>query len=156
MLRQPPRPKPFPPKPRRLPERKRMTIAVGILAADGVVIAADSQETVQNYWKGNQGKVWWSAYYGDSEKRNGRSAGVCAVACAGRAGYCDALTSRVIDVFKRTPDVVENEDVRALFEEETVKFHNVHVVPYIDPPEVPRGCPIVCWNSAAARLTSIV
>jgi len=46
--RQPvPAPRPFRPKPRQLPQRKRMTIAVGVLARTGVVIAADSQETVQ-------------------------------------------------------------------------------------------------------------
>src|SRR5687767_11420830 len=44
MLASPP-PKPRPqPIPRRLPQRKRMTIALGMLVADAVVIAADTQE----------------------------------------------------------------------------------------------------------------
>src|SRR5258708_636501 len=47
-------PKPLPrprPKPERLGERKRMTIALGILASDGIVLAADTQETA-GYFKG--------------------------------------------------------------------------------------------------------
>lgn len=133
----PPRPHPFLPKPRRLPERKRMTIAVGILASDGVVVAADSQETVQGYWKGNQGKVWWGGQYSDLTKTKGRSAGVCAVAGAGmRAGYIDALMQKFLRVFQGNPDVIQPDEVERLFEKEATKFHREHVAPYSDYPEV--------------------
>jgi 20S proteasome alpha/beta subunit len=52
-----PRPRlPFHPRPR-LPERKRMTIAIGLLGNHGVVLAADTQETITGYTKENVGKV---------------------------------------------------------------------------------------------------
>jgi hypothetical protein len=114
-----------------------MTIALGILASDGVVIAADSQETVQGYWKTNQGKITWSGFYGELRKTRGRSAGVCAIAGAGnRAGYVDALTSRLTAAFNGDPDAVQRGDVQSLFEAETLTFHREHVVPYSDLPEV--------------------
>ncbi len=56
MLTKPPHPY-TPPKPRRLPERKRMTIALGLLASDGLVIAADRQETHGNLIKLDQSKL---------------------------------------------------------------------------------------------------
>ena len=40
-----PRPPPFEPKKTRLPVRKRMTICIGMLAEDGIVIAADTEES---------------------------------------------------------------------------------------------------------------
>lgn len=46
----------FKPKSERLPVRKRMTIAIGILASDGVVIAADREEG-DGYLKNDSGKV---------------------------------------------------------------------------------------------------
>jgi 20S proteasome alpha/beta subunit len=42
-------PRPFQPKPRRLPERKRMTLIAALPYQDGVVIAADSLEAVGDY-----------------------------------------------------------------------------------------------------------
>jgi 20S proteasome alpha/beta subunit len=51
------RPKPrTAPKLKRLPDRKRMTIAIGLLTTEGLVIAADRQETV-GVQKLNQGKI---------------------------------------------------------------------------------------------------
>lgn len=52
----PPHPYPFlrppvPPKPRRLPGRKTVTIAAGFVCNEGIVIAADSQETIPGYTK---------------------------------------------------------------------------------------------------------
>ena len=54
-------PKPLPrhtprPKPQRLPERKRMTICIGIVASDGVVIAADREESSGDF-KNDTGKI---------------------------------------------------------------------------------------------------
>lgn len=114
-----------------------MTIALGILASDGVVIAADSQETVQGYWKGNQGKVWWAGQYSDLKKSKGRSAGVCGIGGAGnRAGYVDSLTFKLIKAFQRDADAVDRDDLERVFEKETTTFHREHVAPYGDYPDV--------------------
>jgi hypothetical protein len=34
-----------------------MTIALGVLANDGIVLAADTQLTIPNFWKGEGGKI---------------------------------------------------------------------------------------------------
>jgi 20S proteasome alpha/beta subunit len=47
---------PFHPKTERLPARKRMTICIGIVASDGVVIAADREEG-DGYLKNDTGKI---------------------------------------------------------------------------------------------------
>ena len=41
------KPCPFPQLVKRLPKRKRMTMCIGLLAGDGVVVAADAQESDQ-------------------------------------------------------------------------------------------------------------
>lgn len=111
-----------------------MTIAVGVLARTGVVIAADSQETVQGYWKTNQGKVWRSGLYAPE------SVGCCAVAAAGRAGYCDSLTSDILQAFNANPGVVTNSDVKALIGSQTAAFHREHVAPYHDASDLEVEC----------------
>ena len=58
-----------------------MTIALGILASDGVVVATDTQETVQGYWKRHEGKIQAAQ----------TAQGAVVVAGAGRAAYADAL-----------------------------------------------------------------
>jgi hypothetical protein len=44
------RPRPLP-KPLRLGKRKSVTIAIGILCSDGIILCADSQESVDEYSK---------------------------------------------------------------------------------------------------------
>src|SRR5438105_931077 len=97
MLTPKPRPHISPkPLPRRLPERKRMTIALGILAPDGVVIAADTQET---YGLG------WSKYEANKivslRKRDG--VGAMAASGGGDAGYLDALHQDYLDEYQTGP-----------------------------------------------------
>src|SRR5437660_1618792 len=86
------------PRPRRLPERKRMTIALGVICGDGLVISADTEET-DGWLKTNQSKITVSQniHLVTYEKGGGRAkvpetAATCAVAGAGNAGYIDALT----------------------------------------------------------------
>src|SRR5207244_127587 len=47
--------------PERLPQRKAMTIALGLLAGDGIVLAADGQLTAGD-WKLAHGKIWRSSH----------------------------------------------------------------------------------------------
>jgi hypothetical protein len=70
-----------------------MTIAIGVLASDGIVVAADTQESVQGYWKTTQGKVRWAEHRGT----NGH--GACIVSAAGNARHSDELMNRVARFF---------------------------------------------------------
>src|SRR5690349_1924569 len=87
----PPRPY-FPPKPRRLPERKHMTIALGMTSIGGFVLATDSQETFGPF-KTDQRKI-----ISTQVRRYGYSA-ACAVAGAGHAAYIEAFSRHLLDVF---------------------------------------------------------
>src|SRR5262245_43720160 len=87
----PPRPL-IPPKPRRLPERKRMTIALGILASDGLVIAAATQETYSGVFKINQGKM-----LGTRLGPLDDPLGYVTVTGAGTAGHLDAINQDICD-----------------------------------------------------------
>lgn len=111
-----------------------MTIAIGVVARTGVVIAADSQETVQGYWKSNQGKIWWSGHYSLD------SSGCCAVAAAGRSGYCDALTAKILQSFNSNVNASSHSAVQHLIATEATEFHRDHVAPYQDASSLEVGC----------------
>jgi hypothetical protein len=88
-------------KPRLLPV-KRMTIALGILAGGGVVMAADRQETTGGTFKGSVGKV--HAHWV-------RNQGTLAVSGAGDGPYIDSLHAEIVKWFKqdRTSPITEQE-----------------------------------------------
>jgi hypothetical protein len=69
MLRPPPPVPRIPrPVPRRLPHVKRRTIALGILASDGVVIAADTEEATGDS-KRDQEEILWDIHPDATGKR---------------------------------------------------------------------------------------
>ncbi|HEV3139507.1 MAG TPA: hypothetical protein VGY57_03270, partial [Vicinamibacterales bacterium] len=70
-----------------------MTIALGILADDGVVIAADTQETI-GYSKLNQGKI--AAFGHRRPDGNWRH---CLFSGAGPAVYIDACRDQFMKAF---------------------------------------------------------
>ncbi len=121
-------PRPFPPQPRRLPERKRMTIALGILATDGVVIAADTQEG-----SGYPGGTKTSGHKIMSRNMIGQFApsGVVrersiASTGAGWSGHLDAFHQNVIDGFEvcRNPSLGD----RAI-KDTVYDFYQRHILP---------------------------
>jgi len=57
MLKPLPLPKPRPFRIKRLPRGKRVTIAAGFSVFDGIVLCADTQETIPGYVKSNKGKI---------------------------------------------------------------------------------------------------
>jgi hypothetical protein len=105
-----------------------VTIAIGILATDGVVIAADTQTGIPDYLKVGQGKVSITVSRADQAPMGHRS---FAISGAGSAGYLKALHERMSH---RTSE----SDVNFLAFgslEETVsdslkKFYRHHVVPF--------------------------
>lgn len=96
-LKPPPR---LQPRPKRLGERRRTTIALGILTPDGLVIAADAQETA-GYFKGFALKV-----HSAMTKTNIRSTVASAVCItgAGSGVYLDAITDEIIRGFHKNQD----------------------------------------------------
>ena len=97
-----------------------MTIALGILASDGIVLAADTELS-----------------WGDVRKTEGAKIAIwpnegLAIAGAGNANYIEALSERVHAAVQRhtTPDVTKiRRDVQAAL----VKFHYDHILPWNDP-----------------------
>jgi hypothetical protein len=131
------KPPTLPAKPGRLPERKLVTIALGILASDGVVVAADTQETVQGYWKRKEGKI--------AVAETGE--GSVLVSSAGRAGYADALTQTILKEFliatKWSSGPLEKSIGKIVRE-----FHRQNVVPYADVPEVQT---LIAWQRTGQK-----
>ncbi len=109
-----------------------MTIALGILADDGVVIAADTQETYAGVFKVEQGKIVFSI--NDSE--HGKFLGGVSVSGAGTAGHVDALSQEICLNFRthRTSMDGFQDDLA----ERVKKFNEQHVVPFATWPEYDR------------------
>ncbi|HXD73395.1 MAG TPA: hypothetical protein VN628_06655, partial [Vicinamibacterales bacterium] len=106
-----------------------MTIALGILCRDGAVLAADSQETLQGYWKRRQTKVA-SITVGPKQDLS------IALAGAGRAGYVDALVDELVEAASSAEGHWEN--TLAVVRDTLIRFHKTHVIPYqADTPDVP-------------------
>jgi 20S proteasome alpha/beta subunit len=101
-----------------------MTIALGILARDGVVIAADTQEG-----GGYPGGMKTSGYKILSRIIQSVSPPVdrsFAVTGAGSAGYLDALNQEFADVFHREH---EPKKIEAAFRDSTHDFYHRHMLP---------------------------
>ncbi len=136
-------PKPLMPPPfgknrKRLPRRKQMTIAVGMLANDGIVIASDTQESTGDYMKGARTKMmsFASLDLGDNKGRAPSKSGTCTVAGAGDSGYVRALMQNIGDTFLSNPDapsykVMGKEiDLQVKFEDCLKSFYKEHVIPF--------------------------
>lgn len=96
-----------------------MTIAVGVLARDGVVLAADSEIT-WGYLKTSGEKI---------RSAQGRS-GALAIAGAGAAAYFAAIGDELIDAFQSFQKRTSAAHIRGRFGDILSAFHAKHVVPY--------------------------
>ncbi|MFY9790583.1 MAG: hypothetical protein WAJ99_05340 [Candidatus Sulfotelmatobacter sp.] len=110
---------------------ERMTIAVGILAHDGIVVAADTQETVGSH-KADESKILIANQGLEQDK-----AGAIALTGAGDAGYLDSLNQDLCAAFLKkkiwSPAALLTKSKNILKD-----FHNDHVVPYARFPEHDR------------------
>jgi 20S proteasome alpha/beta subunit len=106
-----------------------MTVAIGMVAEDGLVLAADTQETIAGYWKVHSGKIR------ALRSASGSAAGAMLVSAAGDAVYCDALMQRLTAA---SPDALRGDvDMEARCAEVIHEFHTAYVTPYhVDPPHV--------------------
>ena len=111
--------KPPKPEPRRFPVRKHMTIALGILANDGLVLAADTEVS-----------------YGDIRKTEGAKVAVIekaglAVAGAGYGAYIDALAHELQRlILNRGSESIQQLAPRV--QSVLVRFHYEHILPWND------------------------
>ncbi len=149
-----PFPKPYPIQ-ERLPERKQMTIAIGVMAHEGLVVAADSQESTGDYMKGTKGKI--QCFYcpeGEPDTFRGRCISSCVIAGAGDSGYVQALTGRMGGVFLSNPKLPiqgmpeiavampkalpKAETLNHKFEQCIKTFYKEHIIPFSPLPERKR------------------
>src|SRR4051812_33606125 len=112
---------------RRLPTIKAMTIAVGVVATDGVVLAADTQLTITNIaWKGTGGKIMAVA-----NPRNASVTGACAVTGAtSRYEYLRGLADEIGRDFLAHVDNTDNEAAYHRAADLIHQFYARHVVPF--------------------------
>lgn len=91
-----------------------MTIALGILAADGIVIAADTQETIGP-----------TKAHGEKVSISVTAKGVIAVTGAGSAGHLDAMAQQVQKDFRQSRD----SDLERVIRDSFGRFYAQHVFP---------------------------
>jgi hypothetical protein len=117
-----------------------VTIAIGILAAKGLVVAADTQESTGDYMKGAKGKI--AAFYA----YDGKWADSCVIAGAGDSGYVQALTEHLGQTFqavdpKANMSMMEmsKKDSRPSLQSEfrdcVKRFYKEHIIPFAGYPE---------------------
>ncbi|MBV9764566.1 MAG: hypothetical protein JOZ48_06950 [Acidobacteriaceae bacterium] len=101
-----------------------MTIAVGLLATDGIVLAADAQECIPGYAKRKQHKIM-----------PGSTSGACiAVTGAGNSTYIDHATSEIIREGLNLAPVTASE-YQANLQATLRDIYEKHVIPFASYPD---------------------
>jgi hypothetical protein len=110
-----------------------MTIAVGVLATDGIVLAADTQLTLTNVWKGEGGKIMASAR---TDRK--RVTGACAITGAtSRYEYLRAIGDELSKDFLAGLDDADKPAAYLRLGGVVHQFYERHVVPFVqERPEV--------------------
>ncbi len=98
-----------------------MTIAIGLHAIDGMVVAADTQETLGSY-KSTESKLLIANH--ESEKT-----GAIVITGAGDAGYLDCINQEICALFVRRKSWDSFSFLRTL-KKHVIEFHHNHVVPF--------------------------
>ena len=132
-----------------------MTIAVGVLANGGVVLAADTQLTITNFWKGKGGKIMAT-----SRRKAARPSGVCAI--TGATTHYEYLHGLGDDITRDFLANIERADKAIAYDRFGVvlrRFYRRHIVPItVDQPAVDvlvayqRGDETALWQSAKNKL----
>jgi hypothetical protein len=124
------------PKPTPLPLRNVMTIGIGVLSPDGIVVAADSQVTTDiKLWRGKMTAIVSREMTPnpDGSVVSSRQGG-CTVAIAGSPSYAFRAAQLIIKTFDRDKKLV-GEKLQTAFEDTLEKFHKKYLFPYT------RGAP---------------
>lgn len=117
-----PRPLPFGAKPKRLPERKRMTIAIGLMAKNGLVLAADTQESMGSF-KMDEPKILIA-----NKGQSGSNSGAIAVSGAGWGGHLDSINQEICGIFlKRSRWTIDQ--FETAIKKQNSRFYRDHITP---------------------------
>lgn len=139
----------------------RVTIALGILTDNGVVIAADTQIGITNYLKVGQGKI----YFAGKADHEGRKMSF-AVSGAGTDAYIKHLQQDFLRfvIPPHTPQLPTHDGLEQQTASRIMEFHEKHVIPFSNYPSAERpvvslvlgyycaGCAKL-WSSAENLLT---
>ena len=114
----------------RLPEVRRMTIAVGIVANDGIVVAADTEET-SGYLKTEQTKILTVLCSPPVNDKNVRQlSGSCLISGAGNSDHLDALKDELALVFLQNPTASSPLEIKSAFGKCLKSFYRDHIIPF--------------------------
>jgi len=95
-----------------------MTIALGVLANDGVVLAADTEVT-WGYLKTSGDKIWTAEAHG-----------AMAIGGAGSGAYLEAISEELLDAFRDSPKSISIKALEQKFRGILTAFHKNHVIPF--------------------------
>lgn len=106
-----------------------MTIAIGIIASNGLVIAADTQETLHGVWKYGHGKV--SAMVAAIPHSILGTRSSCLVTGAGDGHHIDAISRKLREAFAKHQQVPSPHiSVKDMFAGILKSFYADHVIPF--------------------------
>lgn len=107
-----------------------MTIALGVLSAGGIVLAADTEISLEPF-KGDGKKIpfWFDV------DANDVSRGGLAITGAGDTDYLEILAAELYSVFSLHPEALMD-DLEGLFRIQLKRFYREHVLPFAPHPEM--------------------
>ncbi len=122
-----------------------MTIAIGLLARDGFVIAADTQVGIPGYLNMSFGKVAYGT------KRAGGDVSSLVVTGAGNVKYLEALRAAEIEAFLDRDEHPSAGAVEAHLASRIECFEREHVAPYAHLPNCPDVSLLMGYESNGQR-----
>lgn len=120
-----------------------MTIALGVLASDGVIVAADTQETYTGVFKVSERKILAAVYGAPLDGSPILPKASFAVSGAGSATHLDALNQELCNLFSKTEPASVSE-LEPQLSRVIVNFNARHIAPFAAAPEYDRpSCSLV-------------
>jgi ATP-dependent protease HslVU (ClpYQ) peptidase subunit len=116
-----------------------MTIAIGMRAQNGLVVAADTEESTGDYMKGVSGKM--AAFF----THDNGWAESCIIAGAGDSGYVHALMEELGETYQAADPLMHiyhlgknTPSLQAEFRDCIKRFYKEHIIPFAGYPERKR------------------
>jgi 20S proteasome alpha/beta subunit len=106
-----------------------MTICIGMIASDGIVVAADSEEN-DGYFKRSQSKIFTAIDGIPLSTDIPTPSGACAIAGMGGGSYCDSFSEQLTNLFLSRKDVLDVHSLEPIFEERIKQFFQDHIIPF--------------------------
>jgi hypothetical protein len=108
----------------------RVTIALGILASDAIILAADTQVGVTDYLKMDQGKISYAGVSRVGEKAEERFHAAVGITGSGNAQYLRHLQKDIVKVVSEPSKPPTLDEFWSLASDRVKTFHNDHVLPF--------------------------